>query len=232
MIMRLLGALCVLFYMLSLTATTSAAPRPIDSMNITGGSVIWSLPGGIPQHIIFSDFGANTNLVGEYIGVGGSTRDPFEPPDPDNILFFPVDELNNAVTYTAESNLGISINPPGVILGKPVPTGTPDESLNTIEMDLSGWFGNLNTSTYIWAGAGDLNDGFTSPIATGTLTGETFDEVSFAGTDSIKTVGWKPKNCHKKKYYKKHHDDDRDNDKRHHGKNNNKKHHNNKHHKD
>jgi hypothetical protein len=163
--------------MLSLTATTSAAPRPIDSMNITGGSVIWSLPGGIPQHIIFSDFGANTNLVGGYIGVGGSTRDPFEPPDPDNILFFPVDELNNAVTYTAESNLGTSTNPPGVIPGGPVPTGTLDESLNTIEMDLSSWFGNLNNFTDIWAGTGDLNDGFTSPIATGSWNPATFEYV-------------------------------------------------------
>jgi hypothetical protein len=50
-----------------------------------------------------------------------------------------------------------------------------------------------------------------------TLTGETFDGVSFTGTDSIKTVGCKPKPCHKKKHHKKHHADDCDDDEKHHG---------------
>jgi hypothetical protein len=38
-----------------------------------------------------------------------------------------------------------------------------------------------------------------------TLTGETFEGVSFTGTDSIKTVGCKPKKCHKKHHHDKHH---------------------------
>jgi len=45
-----------------------------------------------------------------------------------------------------------------------------------------------------------------------TLTGRTFDGVSFTGTDSIKTVGCKPNMCHKKKHHKKHHHE------KHHGK--------------
>jgi hypothetical protein len=41
-----------------------------------------------------------------------------------------------------------------------------------------------------------------------TLTGKTFDGQIITGTDSIKTVGCKPKKHHKKKHHKKHHDDD------------------------
>ena len=77
-------------------------------------------------------------------------------------------------------------------------------------------------------GLGDLLLRFKIPktgIACGdteaTLTGETFDSQSFTGTDDIKTVGCKPKKCHKK-----HHDDDRDDDKKHHGKHKEKKYHN------
>jgi len=51
-----------------------------------------------------------------------------------------------------------------------------------------------------------------------TLIGETFDGQSFTGTDTIKTVGCKPKKCHKK-----HHDEDRDNDKKHNGRHKEKK---------
>jgi hypothetical protein len=63
-------------------------------------------------------------------------------------------------------------------------------------------------------GIGDLLLRFKIP-ATGlacgdteaTLTGETFDSQSITGTDTIKTVGCKPKKHHKKKYHNKHHDD-------------------------
>ena len=81
-------------------------------------------------------------------------------------------------------------------------------------------------------GLGDLLLRFKIPqtsIACGdteaTLIGETFDGQSFTGTDSIKTVGCKPKKCNKKKHHEKHHDDNRDDDKKHHGKHNEKKHH-------
>ena len=46
-----------------------------------------------------------------------------------------------------------------------------------------------------------------------TLTGETFDGLSFTGKDSIKTVGCKPKKCNKKH----HHNHDSDDDKKHQG---------------
>jgi len=58
-----------------------------------------------------------------------------------------------------------------------------------------------------------------------TLTGETFDGLIISGTDSIKTVGCKPKKCYKKKHHTKHPDDDCDNDEKHHGKHNEKEHH-------
>jgi hypothetical protein len=153
---------------LSFTVPISAANMAIDSMNITGGSVVWNLPGGTPEEDIFSIFGPDTNLVGGYIGTGGSIAPPFGPSDPDNIIFFTFfDGLNDVVTYTAASNLGTAFEPAGVVPGGPVPTGTLDDTLNTIEMDLSSWFGNLNNATDVWAGTG-LDDGFTSPLATGT----------------------------------------------------------------
>lgn len=49
-----------------------------------------------------------------------------------------------------------------------------------------------------------------------TLTGETFDGVSFTGTDTIMTIGCKPKKHHMKKHHKKHHGGDDDDDHRKH----------------
>jgi len=66
-------------------------------------------------------------------------------------------------------------------------------------------------------GLGDLLLRFKIPqtgIACGdteaTLIGVTFDGQSFTGTDSIKTVGCKPKKCHNKKHHKKHHHEHHD----------------------
>ena len=150
-------------------------PRPIESMNITGGFVLWSLPGGSTQLEIFSGFGPDTNLVGGYIGTGGSTSLPSDPPNPDNIVFFTFfGGLNEVVTYTAASNLGTAVEPAGVTPGGPVPAGSLDGTLNTIEMDLSSWFGNINNATDVWAGTG-IDDGVTSPLATGTWNPETHE---------------------------------------------------------
>jgi hypothetical protein len=63
-----------------------------------------------------------------------------------------------------------------------------------------------------------------------TLVGELYDGSDIMGTDSIKTVGCKPKKCDKKKHHNKHHGD-RDNNKWNHGKSHEKKQHN-KHHDD
>jgi hypothetical protein len=114
-------------------------------------------------------------LGGGYIGVGAPTSDPSTPPNPDNIFIFPVSGGPDfGLTYTAASNLGASNTPAGSIPGGPVPYGTLDDTLNAIEMDLSSWFGDLNNVTDIWSGSGDLNDGFTSPVASGTWNPVTF----------------------------------------------------------
>ena len=169
------GVVCAFIYALLFTTPVGAANYPIDAMNITGGSVVWSLPGGLPEVDIFSSFGPDTNLVGGYIGTGGSTSLPFDPPNPDNILFFTFfDGLNDVATYTAASNLGTTSVPADITPGGPVPTGTLDDTLNTIEMDLSSWFGSINNATDVWAGTG-LDDGFTSPLATGTWNPVTYE---------------------------------------------------------
>lgn len=166
------ACLCTLLF----ATASDAAISPIDSMNITGGSVEWSTPLGQPEFINITMIGANTNLVGGYIGVGASTSGPNDPPDPDNIFIFPVSGGPNfGLTYTAASNLGTSYMPAGSIAGGQVPYGTLDNTLNTIEMDLSSWFGNLNNATDIWSGTGDLNDGYTSLVASGTWSPATFE---------------------------------------------------------
>jgi hypothetical protein len=120
----LMGTVCACILSLSFAVPISAANMAIDSMNITGGSVVWNIPGGPPEEDIFSSFGPDTNLVGGYIGNGGSIELPFGPSDLDNILFFTFGGgLNDVVTYTAESNLGTAIEPAGVVPGGPVPTG-------------------------------------------------------------------------------------------------------------
>lgn len=165
---------CILCHLSMPLATADS--KPIDFMNITGGSVVWrTVVGGPLEEDVFTGFGPDTNLVGVYIGSGGSTTLPFEPPDPNNIVFFFLSGgINSVVTYTAPSNLGSTAFPADVITGGPVPTGTLDDTLNSIEIDLSSWFGNLNNATDIWAGTG-LDDGFTSPVATGTWNPVTFE---------------------------------------------------------
>lgn len=161
---------CVCISTILLSSSAFSDTRIIDSMNITGGMILWGEP---PQEIIFSNFGENTNLVGGYIGVGGSTSEPSDPPDPDNIIIFSA-SVGDVVTYTAESNLGTTSNLAGSIPGGPVPTGSLDDDLYTIQMDLSSWFATLNNSQDIWVGTGQ-DDGFTSLIATGTWDPVTFE---------------------------------------------------------
>jgi hypothetical protein len=176
-IIHLVGAIGTCIYTLLFATAIDAAIKPIASMNITAGTVVWIAPGGgPPQFINITTIGANTDLVGGYIGVGASTSGPFDPPDPDNISIFPVSGGSNfGLTYTAASNLGASNTPAGSIPGGPVPFGTLDGILNTIDMNLSSWFGNLNNATDIWSGSGDLNDGFTSLVASGTWNPATFE---------------------------------------------------------
>ena len=71
----------------------------------------------------------------------------------------------------------------------------------------------------------DRDTGIECDDTEATLTGETFDEQSIAGTDSVKTVGCKSKTCENKKHHMNHHDDDCDDDKRHHWKHGDNKHH-------
>jgi hypothetical protein len=171
----------------SLSASASAATFGIGSMNITGGNYVVSDSNGVlvtnPNSgstvSPFTTFGPNTNLVGGYLGNGGGAL-PASTPDPASIvggLWFgtPVN------TYTAAANLGDVSSPVGSIAGGPVPSGTVDDTNNTISMNLSSLFGN-------WAdidfniGTGK-NDGITSPLASGT-----WNPVSGAYTLSWTTV--------------------------------------------
>ena len=174
-IRRTIQTVCGFVFTFIFLSPADSGEMPIDSMNITGGSVTWSLPGGTLEEDLFAGFGPNTNLVGGYIGNGGASTLPFDPPDPNNIIFFTfIDGLNSVVTYTAASNLGSTVFPADVLEGGPVPTGIVDDTSNTIELDMSSWFGNINNATDVWAGTG-LDDGYTSPVATGTWNPITFE---------------------------------------------------------
>jgi hypothetical protein len=111
--LRLMNTVCACVLAISFAYPISAANMAIDSMNITGGFVVWNIPGGLPEEDIFTSFGPDTNLVGGYIGNGGSIALPSDPPDPDNILFFTFFAgLNDVATYTAASNLESPIGDP------------------------------------------------------------------------------------------------------------------------
>ena len=156
----------------ALSGTTLAASYSIGSMNITGGtyslwdstgaSIIDSVTGSAVSP--FTSFGSDTNLVGGYIGSGGSGTPPSSPN---------ATSIANAVwsgtpvsVYTAASNLGDTYTPAGTITGGPVPSGTLDSAGGTITMNLSGLFANLADEDFN-VGTGKV-DVMTSSLATGT----------------------------------------------------------------
>jgi len=139
-----------------------AAILGIDQMTITSGAFNLEQSGTTTITPI-AGFGPDTNLVGGYIGNGGSSL-AAGVPDPDSILGFSL--IGTPVNvYTAATNLGDDKTAAGTITGGSVPTGTLDNVTNTIVMDLSSWFMNWN-DTDIFAGTGRA-DSITSMLATG-----------------------------------------------------------------
>jgi len=131
-------------------------------MNITGGGVVVdNFPDGF---VPFYYLGPNTNLVGGYIGAGGSSL-PSTAHDPNAIAVFDWYSLPVSL-YTAATNLGDTYSTAGTVTGGPVPSGHLDNLAGTITMDLSGLFGTWSDGDYITGTS--RNDGITSARATGT----------------------------------------------------------------
>ncbi len=107
-----------------------ATPISIGSMNITSANI---MGGFLPLGGLTLNPTGTTNLVGGYIN------------SPDAIISTFL-MGGDQIIYTAASNLvpnGNPMAPPaGSIAGGPVPTGTLDDMLGTINMDLSSWMVN------------------------------------------------------------------------------------------
>jgi len=157
---------------LLLISNTHASIFDVASMNITGGGYkVWDSNGSPIANPdtggfiwSFTTIGPDTNLVNGYIGDGGGGL-PFSTPDSNAIIgtmWFGAP----ANIYTAATNLGDDLTPAGTIAGGVVPFGTLDDINNTIEMDLSGLFGNWSNIDFN-VGTGK-SDGFTSALASGT----------------------------------------------------------------
>ena len=147
-----------------------AATLSIDNMTITGGTFGLNQVGGAFV-LPFQTIGANTNLVGGYIGSGGVGLNATVADSTGIVgMQFSGFALN---IYTAAKNLGDDNTVAGSQIGGPVPNGILDTVNGTIAMDLSSWFANWN-NTDIHVGTGK-SDGITSEFATGTwnsVTGE------------------------------------------------------------
>lgn len=146
---------------LSLSANAAAVSYSIDSMNITGGGFIAYdymgqavvNPSAGSTYTPFTSLGADTNLVGGYLGdttTGFMSATWFDT----SVQF-----------YTAASNMGGTSVPAGSIQGGAIPSGTLNDIAGTITMDLSSYFA-------YWGGADfhqgtGKNDGVTSSVATG-----------------------------------------------------------------
>lgn len=175
-----------LLWTLVVSGNAGAAPVPIESMNITGGTFsLWVDTNGDKRMDGSESFwfttpvtfiGPNTNLVSGYIGAGGAGRAQNQP-DPNRIVGFDFPDRDNTLntndlpvnTYTAASNLGDRKTPAGTQTGGPVPSGTVDAAAGTIAMDMSSWFAN-------WGNA-DIRQG---GIASG----------DYSGVTGAYTMGW------------------------------------------
>lgn len=154
----------------TLPAGAHAAVYAIGNIDISNVTYrVWNANGvlmtnnGNPISTLTS-LGPNTNLVGGYIGSGGAST-PYSVPNAVAIgsgLWY---GLPFSV-YSAAFNLGDTMTPAGTIGGGAVPSGTLDTNTGTINMNLSGLFGNWNNVDFnIGTGKGD---GVTSAYATGT----------------------------------------------------------------
>ena len=155
--------LCINFLLLSPVA--SAATLQIAHMSISGGLLSEPAEGLYPT---LAHIGPDTNLVGGYIGSGGTTTTGHADYAADNVMVF---ELNGvtASVYTAASNLGDIYSPAGSEQGGPVPQGTLDPDAGVITLDVKSFFLNSNDTDYSIAPA----PWFGSPPVTGTWDGTT-----------------------------------------------------------
>lgn len=146
---------------LSISANANAASYSINNMNITNGGFIAYTdmgqavvnPSAGSTYTSFTTIGADSNLVGGYLG--DTTAGFMSATWFDTTVQF----------YTAASNMGGTSYPAGSIQGGMVPSGTLNDIAGTITMDLSALFA-------YWGGADfhqgtGKNDGVTSSLATG-----------------------------------------------------------------
>lgn len=157
---RLIFASCLL-----LSPVASGAPAQIAQMSVSGGSLSEPSEGLYPTLI---HIGPDTNLVGGYIGSGGTTTTGSSDYAADNIMVF---ELGGATAsvYTAASNLGDIYSPAGSEQGGTVPHGTLDPDAGVITLDVKSFFLNASDTDHSIAPAPWLG----SPPVTGTWDGTT-----------------------------------------------------------
>jgi hypothetical protein len=125
-----------------LSSVASAAQFQIAHMSISGGSLSEPMMGFYPTLI---HIGPDTNLVGGYIGSGGTTTTGPTDYAPDNLMVFGLEGATASI-YTAASNLGDISSPAGSQLGGAVPQGTLDPDAGTITLDVKSFFFNSNDS--------------------------------------------------------------------------------------
>lgn len=150
---------------LLLSPVASAAQLQIAHMSISGGSLSEPLIGLYPTLI---HIGPDTDLVGGYIGSGGTTTTGPAEYAADNLMVF---ELGGATAsvYTAASNLGDINSPAGSKQGGAVAQGTLDPDAGIITLDVKSFFLNANDTDHSIAPAPWLG----SPPVTGTWDGTT-----------------------------------------------------------
>lgn len=152
---RLLG---VNFLLLSPVA--SAAALQIAHMSISEASLSEPSEGLYPTLV---HIGPDTNLVGGYIGSGGTTTTGSADYAADNVMVFDHHGVTASV-YTAASNLGDINSPAESKLGGAVPQGTLDPDAGIITLDMKSFFLNSTDTDYSIAPAPWLG----SPPVTGT----------------------------------------------------------------
>lgn len=158
--MHQLASRLLFAHFLLLAPAVSAGQLQIAHMSVSGGSLSEPMLGYYPTLI---HIGPDTNLVGGYIGSGGTTTTGPSDYAPDNLMVF---ELAGATAsiYTAASNLGDIYSPAGSQLGGAVPQGSLDPDAGTITLDAKSFFFNssdtdLSIAPTPWLG---------SPPVTGT----------------------------------------------------------------
>ena len=169
--MDTLRIFCATIIIILIPLTGYAATLNVSSMTITGGTLALSDSTG--EFVVnpdtgltvspFTMIGADTDLVGGYIGSGGGGIDPGSP-TPDAIASLSYFGAIASI-YTAASNLGDANTPADTITGGVIPSGSLDNVSDTITVDLSSLFMNWNDSD-IHSGTGKA-DGTTSASATG-----------------------------------------------------------------